>query len=220
MLRPHRGLLVLGLLGGSLKDLLDWTLECEIKAARVSRPITDPGAIRESLDILGRGQSAVVDASSTGPLDPAVVDFARGVGVSKIIALLEDAILIDGVPAHAIRAADAAGLADRTDTRGAALLMAAAGACDRGVPRVHVLNGRSQGVLVDELFSNEGVGTMVHADSYRMIRALREEDIPELLGMIGRSVRQTIASGWMPSERSSRTECCVGLVLSSPDGAM
>ena len=63
--------------------------------------------------------------------------------------------------------------------------------CRRGVPRVHVLNGRKQGVLVDELFSNEGVGTMVHADSYRLIRPLREEDVPELLGMIGRSVRRT-----------------------------
>jgi amino-acid N-acetyltransferase len=32
---------------------------------------------------------------------------------------------------------------------------------------------------------------MIHADSYRQIRPLREEDIPELLGMIGRSVRRT-----------------------------
>jgi amino-acid N-acetyltransferase len=183
--------LVLGVLGGDLKDLFDWTLECEIKAARVSLPLTDPGAVRETLDILGRGQSAVVDASATGPLDTEVVDFAKGVGVSKIIALLEEAILIDGAPAHAIRAADAAELTGRTDATGAALLVAAAAACDRGVPRVHVLNGRSQGVLVDELFSNEGVGTMVHADSYRMVRPLREEDIPELLGMIGRSVRRT-----------------------------
>ena len=183
--------LVLGVLGGDLKDLFAWTLECEIMAARVSRPITDPGAIRETLDILARGQSAIVDASATGPLDPAVVDFARGVGVAKIITLLEEAILIDGAPAHAIRAADAESLALRTDSTGAALLKAAAAACHRGVPRVHVLNGRRQGVLVDELFSNEGVGTMVHADSYRMIRPLREEDIPELLGMIGRSVRRT-----------------------------
>ncbi len=183
--------LVLGVLGGDLKDLFDWTLECEIMAARVSRPITDPGAIRETLDILARGQSAIVDASATGPLDLAVVDFARGIGVAKIITLLEEAILIDGAPAHAIRAADAESLALRTDTTGAALLKAAAAACHRGVPRVHVLNGRRQGVLVDELFSNEGVGTMVHADSYRMIRPLREEDIPELLGMIGRSVRRT-----------------------------
>ncbi len=37
---------------------------------------------------------------------------------------------------------------------------------------------------------------------------------------IGRSARQTMASGWMPIERSSRTECCVGLVFSSPVGAM
>ncbi len=183
--------LVLGVLGGDLKDLYDWTLECEIMAARVSRPITDPDAIRETLDILARGQSAVVDASATGPLDPPVVEFARGIGVAKIITLLEEAILIDGVPAHAIRAADAASLASRTDAAGAALLCAAANACLCGVPRVHVLNGRRQGVLVDELFSNEGVGTMVHADSYRMIRPLREEDIPELLGMIGRSVRRT-----------------------------
>jgi amino-acid N-acetyltransferase len=183
--------LVLGVLGGDLKDLFAWTLECEIMAARVSRPITDPGAIRETLDILARGQSAVVDASATGPLDLPVVDFARGIGVAKIITLLEEAILIDGAPAHAIRAAEAESLASRTDPAGAVLLKAAAAACHCGVPRVHVLNGRRHGVLVDELFSNEGVGTMIHADSYRMIRELREEDIPELLGMIGRSVRRT-----------------------------
>lgn len=183
--------LVLGVLGGDLKDLYDWTLECEIKSARVSRPITDPVAIRETLDILARGQSAVVDASATGPLDSPVVDFARAIGVAKIITLLEEAILIDGEPVHAIRAAEAASLVQRTDATGARLLLEAANACHRGVPRVHVLNGRRQGVLVDELFSNEGVGTMIYADSYRIIRPLREEDIPELLGMIGRSVRRT-----------------------------
>ena len=183
--------LVLGVLGGDLKDLYDWTLECEIMAARVSRPITDPESLRETKEILARGQSAVIDASATGPLDLPVVDFAKGLGVAKIITLLEEAILINGAPAHAIRAADALALTEHTDGPGATLLRAAAEACRRGVPRVHVLNGRRQGVLVDELFSNEGVGTMVHADSYRIIRELREEDIPELLGMIGRSVRRT-----------------------------
>lgn len=183
--------LVLGVLGGDLKDLYDWTLECEIMAARVTRPIADPGAVREVMEILARGQSAVIDASLVGPLDEAVVDFAKGIGVAKIITLLEEAILIDGHPAHAIRAAEAESLVARTDQAGAVLLRAAANACVSGVPRVHVLNGRRQGVLVDELFSNEGVGTMVHADSYRLIRPLREEDIPELLGMIGRSVRRT-----------------------------
>lgn len=183
--------LVLGVLGGDLKDLYDWTLECEIMAARVAVPLSDPAAARETLEILGRGQSAVVDASATGPLDPTVVDFALGIGVAKIIALLENDVLIDGGPAHAVPASEVAELVRDADVQGTDLLAAAAAACARGVPRVHVLNGRRQGVLVDELFSNEGVGTMVHADSYREIRPLREEDIPELLGMIGRAVRRT-----------------------------
>ena len=35
---------------------------------------------------------------------------------------------------------------------------------------------------------------------------------------MGRSLRQTITSGWMPRLRSSVTECWVGLVFCSPDG--
>lgn len=183
--------LILGVLGGDLKDLYDWTLECEIMSARLTRPLGDPGAIEEAKAILGRGQTVVADASSNDPLDPQVVDFTLGIGAVKLIALLEEAILIDGEPFPAVSAADADALAASGTVTGVHLLRAAAEACRKGVPRVHVLNGRRQGVLVDELFSNEGVGTMIHADSYRQIRPLREEDIPELLGMIGRSVRRT-----------------------------
>jgi amino-acid N-acetyltransferase len=183
--------LVLGVLGGDLKDLYDWTLECEIMAARVTLPITDEMAVKEVKDILNRGQSAIIDASGIGPLDPEVVDFAKRIGVAKVIALLQQSILVNGQPAHAIRAADVPEVLKSEDVEGRELLAAAAEACNLGVPRVHVLNGRQHGVLVDELFSNEGVGTMVHADSYRVIRELREDDIPELLGMIGRVVRRT-----------------------------
>ena len=38
--------------------------------------------------------------------------------------------------------------------------------------------------------------------------------------LMGRSLRATIASGWMPMDRSAATECCVGLVFSSPLGPM
>jgi amino-acid N-acetyltransferase len=183
--------LVLGVLGGDLQDLYDWTIECEMKVARAKHRVGDPAAVAEVREILGRGQTAVLDATGSGPLGEEVVDFALAIGAAKLIALLEEAILIDGEPVPAVRAAEAESLAAGGGVTGTDLLRAAAAACRRGLPRVHVLNGRRQGVLVDELFSNEGVGTMVHADSYREIRGLGEEDIPELLGMIGRSVRRT-----------------------------
>lgn len=71
------------------------------------------------------------------------------------------------------------------------MLANAAMTCRSGIPRVHILDGRVPAVLLNELFSNEGVGTMVYADSYRVIRPLREDDIVELLGMISRSVRNS-----------------------------
>jgi len=52
------------------------------------------------------------------------------------------------------------------------LLSKAASACSQGIPRVHLLDERRQGVLLDELFSNEGVGVMIHADNYLEIRDL------------------------------------------------
>ncbi len=183
--------LVLGVLGGDIADLYDWTLECEIRSALVPAPLAAPAALEATRAILGRGQSALIDASAHGPLSTEVVDFAAGLGVSKLIALLENEVLIDGAPVPALRATEVEEQARRADPAAAGLLRSAAAACRRGIPRVHLLNGRMQGVLVDELFSNQGVGTMVHADSYREIRPIRDEDIPELLGMIGRSVRRT-----------------------------
>lgn len=183
--------LVLGVLGGDLADLYDWTLECEMKAAKVKSSLSDPSVTSEVLGILNRGQSAIVDAAGMQALDTTVVNFAKAIRVSKLIALLEEPILINGQPALAINAADVPKTIENQHVARPDLLTAAAGACLQGIPRVHILNGRHQGVLVDELFSNEGVGTMVHADSYRIIRELREDDIPELLAMIGRVVRRT-----------------------------
>ncbi len=39
------------------------------------------------------------------------------------------------------------------------------------------------------------------------------------LSEMGWSLRHTMTSGWMPRERSSVTECWVGLVFCSPEGA-
>ena len=53
----------------------------------------------------------------------------------------------------------------------------AAAACASGVPRVHIVNGREDEALLAEVFSNEGVGTLIYANEYEQIRPARKKDI-------------------------------------------
>ncbi|NNM30720.1 MAG: GNAT family N-acetyltransferase, partial [Akkermansiaceae bacterium] len=183
--------LVIGVLGGDVDDLAAWLTELEVKFARAAAPPRDAEAcLAECGRIIERGQAAVVDCAGVSPLGARMAALGSGLGAAKLIALLNGpGVLRDGKPLHAISCS----AAESVDgpLRGGELLSAAVGVCQSGIPRVHILDGRQQGVLADELFSNEGAGTMVHTDSYREIRPLREEDIPELLAMVGRSVRRS-----------------------------
>ena len=46
----------------------------------------------------------------------------------------------------------------------------AVAACEAGVPRVHIINGREDEGLLAEVFSNEGIGTLIYANEYQQIR--------------------------------------------------
>ncbi len=46
------------------------------------------------------------------------------------------------------------------------LVRLACQACESGVPRVHVVDGRLDGVVLKEIFSSEGAGTMIYADEH------------------------------------------------------
>lgn len=65
-----------------------------------------------------------------------------------------------------------------------ALVAAAVGACAGGVDRVHVVDGRRDGILIDEIFSADGVGTMFYADQYIDIAAARAADVPEIMRLL------------------------------------
>jgi amino-acid N-acetyltransferase len=182
--------LVIGVLGGDVGDLADWATEMELKFDHVAAAPGEAGCLESCGEILDRGQAALVDCRGKKSFDPDLVSVAHELGAAKLISLVNGpGVLFEEVPLHAVAVREAARLAGADAVVGADLLAGAAEACEAGIPRVHVLDGRQQGVLADELFSNEGVGTMVHTDAYREIRALREEDIPELLAMVGRSVR-------------------------------
>ncbi|ONK72194.1 uncharacterized protein A4U43_C04F16750 [Asparagus officinalis] len=63
-------------------------------------------------------------------------------------------------------------------------LAAAAFVCRGGVQRVHILDGTVGGTLLLELFTRDGVGTMVASDVYEGTRMARVEDIPGIKQLI------------------------------------
>jgi amino-acid N-acetyltransferase len=50
-------------------------------------------------------------------------------------------------------------------------------ACKAGIPRVHVINGRVDEGLLAEVFSNDGIGTLIYANEYQQIRRALKKDI-------------------------------------------
>lgn len=57
----------------------------------------------------------------------------------------------------------------------------AATACHAGVPRVHIINGRVDEGLLAEVFSNEGIGTLIYANEYQQIRRAMKKDVRSIL---------------------------------------
>jgi amino-acid N-acetyltransferase len=77
----------------------------------------------------------------------------------------------------------------------------AVAACHAGVPRVHVINGHVDEGLLAEIFSNEGIGTLVFANDYRQIRRARKADI--------RSIQQLIKASVESEELLPRTRAAI-----------
>ena len=206
--------LVIGVLGGELDALATWCTELEIKHAPVDATVGDGHLASACAGVLARGQAVLLDGRGRSAFDADLSTLIHSLNAAKLIALVNGAgVVYRGGPLHAVSVSEATNLATDEEVEGRELLEGAARSCEAGIPRVHVLDGRQQGVLADELFSNEGVGTMVHTDSYREIRPLREEDIPELLAMVGRSVREShlVPRSYEDIEQQSESYLVMGL---------
>lgn len=53
-----------------------------------------------------------------------------------------------------------------------------------GVPRVHIIDGQVEEGLLGEVFSNEGVGTLVHLNEYQAIRRALKKDTRGIYALI------------------------------------
>ncbi len=77
----------------------------------------------------------------------------------------------------------------------------AVAACQAGVPRVHVISGQVDEGLLAEVFSNEGIGTLIYANDYRQIRRAKKRDI--------RSIQQLIKASVESEELLPRTRAAI-----------
>jgi amino-acid N-acetyltransferase len=77
----------------------------------------------------------------------------------------------------------------------------AVAASKAGVPRVHVINGKVDEGLLAEVFSNEGIGTLIYANEYQQIRRALKKDV--------RAIQLLTKQGVETSELVKRTRAMI-----------
>lgn len=63
-------------------------------------------------------------------------------------------------------------------------------AIENGTPRVHIVDGRVFDGLLNEIFSNEGVGSLVYGNDYQQIRKARKSDVRLIYNLTRNAVRR------------------------------
>jgi len=63
-------------------------------------------------------------------------------------------------------------------------------AIETGTPRVHILDGRVFDGLLNEIFSSEGVGSLVYGNDYQQIRKARKGDVRLIYNLTRNAVRR------------------------------
>jgi amino-acid N-acetyltransferase len=58
-----------------------------------------------------------------------------------------------------------------------------------GVERIHIIDGREQEGLLGEVFSNEGIGTLVYANEYQAIRPAAKRDVRAVWTLVQRGMQ-------------------------------
>lgn len=71
-------------------------------------------------------------------------------------------------------------------------------AIDTGTPRIHLLDGRELDGLLAEIFSNEGVGTLIYGNEYQQIRQATKRDV--------RAIYNLTRSGMKREELRARSQ--------------
>lgn len=137
--------------------------------------------------------------------DSAAVAVADALKAIKLIYITsEDGLIVNGQLIRQMSVADLEGLLQRHrhEFRPDSVSKAqyAAEACRGGVQRVHIINGREDDGLLAEVFSNEGIGTLIYANEYQQIRPAKKKDVHAILALIQKGIE---ADELVPRSRAS-----------------
>ena len=125
--------------------------------------------------------------------DSVALEVARALGAIKLIYITtQDGLLRQGQIIRQLLVADLdALLANHKEEILPELLskaVHASAACHAGVQRVHIINGRVDEGLLAEVFSNEGVGTLIYANEYQQVRRALKKDVRAIQMLTQKSV--------------------------------
>jgi amino-acid N-acetyltransferase len=116
--------------------------------------------------------------------DSVAVEVAKALGAIKLIFITtRDGLFVGDKLIRQILVADLDRLLEQSALRPEFRSKAshAAAACHAGTPRVHIINGQVDEGLLAEVFSNEGIGTLVYANEYQQIRRALKKDVRSIL---------------------------------------
>lgn len=175
-----------GILGG--QDF-QYTGRVEKVDAKALRLLLDQGIVPviPPLGFDGEGRTYRVNS------DAATVEVAEELAAAKIIYLAPASAFSTPLPRQ-LSITETQDLLkksrrDEYSRSVASKLECAARACVEGVPRVHLLNGSVNEALLAEVFSHEGIGTMVYSNEYQQIRRIFKKDVRSVMALIRQSVQ-------------------------------
>ncbi len=201
-----------------MNEVMQGLTAVDLRAAYSNAIIAHPAGILGGVDFLNTGRVERVDTKSLHlflnegiiPLIPPIgydgegktfrvnsdaiaIEVAEAMQAMKILFLSAGAgVYVDGELIGQLSIPEAEEFVKkRRDMFDAGLLSKldhAARACRLGVARVHLLNGLHDEALLSEIFSQEGIGTMVYSNEYQQIRRVFKKDVRAVMALIRQSV--------------------------------
>ena len=151
------------------------------------------------------GHSPAGEAFNLSALD-VMGAVSRSLGADKLIVMSDfDGInSVDGTMQRQMTVDAARQILETSNQDQKEALMLACDACDSGVPRSHLISYALDGGLLKELYTHDGIGTLISPDEYEQIKTAEGHDLSGILELI-RPLQQAGVLAERSNEEVERT---------------